>query len=101
MLLGVLVVFISAVLLAMRSVVAREITHPVPSQIGVMLIIVALSAALIYLLAATISARIANAVRSAVATETHRTCSSLIAFLLTFLGFISALYLQYHINRLT
>jgi len=55
--------------------------------------VAALAAALLYLLAAVLSAQIAKLIRISVVGELPRSYSSSTAFLLTFLGFASAVYL--------
>ncbi len=98
-LLGTIVLFMSMVILAMRSVATNEVLQSAPQDFERFFLAAAFAAALIYLLAAVVSARIAKLICTYAGNRLGGVCSPVTAILLTFLGFTSAMYLQYHINR--
>ena len=93
--LGIFVVFAFTVGYAIRSVVTTS-QHAL--QFEQIFAFAAFNVVLLYLLAAILSARIATRIRAR-SSRRDGVCSPVTAVVLTIVGFMSAIYLQYHINK--
>jgi hypothetical protein len=99
LMLGALCVTVLAVGYAMRMVALHKGPGLVP-HFGEVFALGGVSTILMYIFAAIVSGLIAARIRACSMQQSGQACSPTTAVVLTVLGFTSAIYLQYHINRL-